>query len=505
MKNTSRLQILRQLHADQSGSVLIWVTAMIFVIFGLLALGVDGARYINLNSNMQQIADAAALSGAKSLDGSDQAIENARIAAQTYLSNNLPGSWSDIASTGSSQIATVTFRETLTGPALGDADDQKAVYIEVKTISRGFNTTFARIFGAKDAFTTASAVARVKYSVCQPVQAFICNPYEDTNPNPGTAENWMTNATPGQMVFLAGGTSTATGNWGLIDPTAGGGDVAALSPYWASNSLAKCEALTITDLTKTNDVLTGNKADKAVDGMNVRFDKSYSSGYAAAPITIDGWENNPCANPKAATPTGFKQTNEDSAAYISSCTNNAGSCPLPRDRNLVLPGASWTNPDLPPMGIGPNIADLKAYWTNHHPTVDYPQVGGVDIKTRYELYKLEVQNRDTVGYFANNGSEKEKPECVTETTASKKDVTRRLINVAVVDCTYWKIKGGSKDLPIINTTARFFMTEPATDKWTDDTVKLNPSLSGRIYAEYVDSAVINQEGGSVFQIVELVQ
>ena len=106
MKSTSRLKVLRKLHADRSGSVFIWVTAMVFVIFGLLALGIDGARYINLNSNLQHIADAAALSGAKSLDGSDQAIEKARVAAQTYLTNNLPGRWSDIASTEASQIGT---------------------------------------------------------------------------------------------------------------------------------------------------------------------------------------------------------------------------------------------------------------------------------------------------------------------------------------------------------------------------------------------------------------
>ena len=398
--------------------------------------------------------------------------------------------------------------------ALADDKDEDAVYIEVTTISRGINTTFAKIFGASTAYTTASATARVMYSVCQPIQAFMCNPFENdvSNTNPGSSMNWIDKAIPGQMVFLAGGTS-AQGNWGLLDPTpGGGGSISALNPYWATNTLGSCQSRTIADLSTASEVMPGNNAQHAANGMNVRFDKPYSSGYKAAPITIDGWKNGPgngnCNNPNSenSTPSGaFAQTNVDPAKYKSYCESNLNrSCPLPRDRNLVLPGASWSNPDLPPMGTGPVMDDLKAYWKNHHGTsVSYPQVGGEDAKTRYDLYKAEVAARvaGTANFFtANTSGENVGPVCVPEAVG---DVSRRLINVAVVDCDYWGIKGGSEDLPIISVTARFFMTEPATDTWTDPSI--NPSISGRIYAEYVDSATVNQEGGSVFQIVELVK
>ena len=67
---TQRRMTLRQLHRDEDGSVLIWSTLVIFIIIGMVGLGVDGARILNLNSNLQEIADAAAIAGAQKLDGS---------------------------------------------------------------------------------------------------------------------------------------------------------------------------------------------------------------------------------------------------------------------------------------------------------------------------------------------------------------------------------------------------------------------------------------------------
>ena len=74
----SRSRRLKHLGSDEGGAVLIWVSAMIFVIFAFVGLAIDGARYLNLNSNLQEIADAAALAGAKELNGAADAIERAR-------------------------------------------------------------------------------------------------------------------------------------------------------------------------------------------------------------------------------------------------------------------------------------------------------------------------------------------------------------------------------------------------------------------------------------------
>ena len=58
MKMFEHLRDLKRLSADEGGAVLVWVSAMIFVIFAFVGLAIDGARLYNLNSNLQEIADA---------------------------------------------------------------------------------------------------------------------------------------------------------------------------------------------------------------------------------------------------------------------------------------------------------------------------------------------------------------------------------------------------------------------------------------------------------------
>src|SRR6186713_596405 len=53
---------------DTSGIMLPYATIMLFVIVGLSLLGVDGARYMSLQTQMQNAADALALAGARELD-----------------------------------------------------------------------------------------------------------------------------------------------------------------------------------------------------------------------------------------------------------------------------------------------------------------------------------------------------------------------------------------------------------------------------------------------------
>ena len=83
---SSARRTLSDLHRDTRGAVLLWVSVLLLIIFGFIGLAIDGARLLNLNSNLQEIADAAALAGAKELDGSSDAITRARNAALNYLS-----------------------------------------------------------------------------------------------------------------------------------------------------------------------------------------------------------------------------------------------------------------------------------------------------------------------------------------------------------------------------------------------------------------------------------
>ena len=137
-------------------------------------------------------------------------------------------------------------------------------------------------------------------------------------------------------------------------------------------------------------------------------------------------------------------------------------------------------------GSGVNRDDLQAYWSNHH-SGTLP----AELTTRWQVYQQEVKDLDSAGVAAftsaSEAREPARPQCEKGLPAGGAD--RRLINVAVLDCDYWGIKGRS-DLPVPTLTARFFMTEPA-------------QADGSIFAELVDIMPVNASGGPVRQIVRL--
>ena len=83
------------------------------------------------------------------------------------------------------------------------------------------------------------------------------------------------------------------------------------------------------------------------------------------------------------------------------------------------------------------------------------------------------------------------------------NISRRLINVAVVDCEYWSIKGASNSLPLTTLMATFFMTEPAVDATNQSR---SPGVNqGSIYAELVKTYELNSAGSNIYQTVQLVK
>lgn len=557
--------VLRDLHDDESGAVLIWVSLMIVVIMGMVALAIDGGRYLNLDSNMQQIADSAALAGAKRLDGSDQAIENARNDALNFLSKNMPDNWSDRDRSNLSQIATVNFYENVAdAPAgkLSDTDDKRASVIEVVTISRGLSTSFTKVVGAGDsAYTDAKAMARVGYSVCKPMQSFLCNPFESSElaAEKGLAKNFAEpNVKPGDMFLLGAGSGGSSGSWGFIDPDDKGGTTATeWQQFWSAVSPEECKSVSV----GLNGPYPDTGADtgmKAAPGINTRFDNPGKDlTNIRAPVVTDGWIIAPNANSPACNSSQTKANNTfeirtkvgsvktrnncyfqqaDAAAqtagastftgyrdYCNTRDNNpagfgstsgvpltegclsvptatstgvrVGSCPLPRDRDLGADGKSWFSVR---QGSGPKLEDLEAYWSNHH-TAAYP----AGVTTRYGLYMKEVANLDKPGYFDAVGlpNSTEPPADACE-ASSVGDASRRLINVAIVDCGHWSLSGASTRLPIFTKYAQFFLTEPATDNYTGAT---GAGEQGKMYVEFVKSYDVNEEGGAIFQQIDLVK
>lgn len=501
---------IRSFHRDEGGAILIYVTLLILAIVALLSIAIDGARLMYLNSNLQEIADAAALAGAKELDGRADSISRAKIAAVTYLSNH--PEWSDIEVAGTQIVADgadgpAFFKEL--DPDVATSDPRHASFIRVTTIRRGLNLTFGvAVLPRSMVETRAQATAHSGFSECAPIQSFLCNPWESEQPvsTRGGALNWASKAIPGQMFVLAGGTGGAEGNWGLIDPPGGSGH----NPhdqvsFWADMTQDACPLSDAGDI--TNYVDPGNNASAARPGMNVRFDNPINGvNNTAAPIVIDGYKSHGsggygCQNniPSDSRGDPPPQTDTNWLAYDAYCNttpNLPGSCPLPRDRDLAP--ASSANPALTRQGTGANPTDLDAYWKNHHTGTRPAQ-----LNTRYKIYECEADPSNAAKCFGGSGTftsqsdhaEPHAPQCQLSPVGN---TSRRLIKVALVDCNYWGITGASQPLPIVTLMAEFFMTEPAETSST-------PSLDGRIYGELVRTYTVNSEGSGLYHIVQLVR
>ncbi len=505
------------LRRDERGAVFIWFTLMILTIVSLIGISLEGAAYMNLHSNLQEIADASALSGAKELDGAKGARTRAADKARNYLNTNV--GWTNISLVGS-EIASVKFYSSLANLAKGieSSTDADAAYITVTTASRGISTSFKQVSSGSDVYASARATAVSQFVTCGPVQSYFCNPYEDANTSStGDGSSFLSGSGVkiGDMFKLVDGSGGAPGNWGLIQPPGTKGNPNKNQPPWWSKS--GTDACTPAEAGEyTVETSPGNTGKFAVEGQNVRFDTpSDTSGVdpRSAPVVISGFgisgkkSDFTCSHTDiSATKDGpkkleFTQTNEcekiaectaeqksQYTDYIDYCTAGYGSCPLPRDRKFDRLGKSGAWGSVL-KGGGVTREDLEAYWANHHDG-KLP----ADITTRFQLYQEEVKALTDVtnpARFTTDSEAREPstPQCDKSKPAA--GVERRLINVAIVDCGYWDIKGRSQ-LPATTLTARFFMTEPAQD-------------DGSMFAELVDVMQANVNGGPLHHMVRLVK
>src|SRR6266404_5199552 len=101
-------QSIKAFWGDTHGVILPYVTMMLTVIVGVSVLALDGSRYMSLQTQLQNGADALALAGAAELDRTPTAIERAIKAIDSLITNSsLFGSGADRAT---NDFASVVFR-----------------------------------------------------------------------------------------------------------------------------------------------------------------------------------------------------------------------------------------------------------------------------------------------------------------------------------------------------------------------------------------------------------
>ena len=221
----------------------------------------------------------------------------------------------------------------------------------------------------------------------------------------------------------------------------------------------------------------GQKTNATKVGINVRFDQQPNGNASGmdltpAPITIDG-QANPISgggNPNC------NQLNDVSATSL----------PLPEDPSFTPATMSQGGSQ---QGPGPRLADLQAYWSNHHPGT-LP----AGVTTRWQIYQLEVARTGNAGTWLTDAIEPHGPVCAPASTEVPPEfvANRRLVQVAIIDCNYWNVHGNAVNDIIITSYADFFIIQPT-------------GSNHYINVEYVGKHDINANGSLLRQIVELVR
>ncbi|MBV8745210.1 MAG: hypothetical protein JO134_09235, partial [Xanthobacteraceae bacterium] len=174
------------LWSDTRGIILPYVSIMLIAIVGVSVLALDAARYMSLQTQLQNGVDALALAGAAELDRLPDAEARAVNAINTLVSN------SSVFGSGRAKTvkaANIRFYGRL--PARDDyplsagqlaADATQARFISVTAQPVTLSTILpAAFFGGASRITTgASAVAGFDQVVCDATPIFVCNPYEAT-------------------------------------------------------------------------------------------------------------------------------------------------------------------------------------------------------------------------------------------------------------------------------------------------------------------------------------
>src|SRR2546430_10275124 len=186
---------------DTNGIILPYVTLLLVVIVGVSVLAIDGSRYMSLQTQLQNGADALALAGAAELDRTPTAIERANKAIGFRCEANsstcqpiaggrgLVSNWSLFGSGSDRNVRVVGIRFLRSVPVRDSdpilpgnvtSDPTPAAFVEVTVKTIGLPTILpASVFGGSNLLTVgAQAVAGFDQVVCDFTPIFVCNPFE---------------------------------------------------------------------------------------------------------------------------------------------------------------------------------------------------------------------------------------------------------------------------------------------------------------------------------------
>jgi Flp pilus assembly protein TadG len=428
---------------DRRGAAAIYVAfaGTLALSGGVLAL--DIGRVVVLRSQMQNAADAAALSAAAQLDGQSGAITRGTAAASNAISNTT--NLSDTA--GAFTVQSITFYDGTDPTPVVTTDDSEAVYVEVTLAPRTITIFLAPALQAVSSGAIAeqftlegSARAGISIITCASPPYMACNPSEGGDPG----DDLLDADNAGRQLLTkegAGGGSLAPGNFGLLCPSSGNCGAASVSDALADDP-GLCYTSTIT-------TSPGVQTQQARNGINARLDLGNKN------------PKNPAQN--------IMSYGRDS--------DMSGS--------TIIGNGDW---------------DPVSYWTANHPSDAQPS--DLSDYTRYQVYLYELgetfyrdENKTiypTTGITQPSGYTTVAPASAlipaagVPTSSASSDIKRRVLKVAVLDCTALGVQG-SGEYPTYGRYVEVFLTEEVSNSQAATYTE----IIGPLLQQYSDDVHIN--------------
>jgi Flp pilus assembly protein TadG len=434
---SNKIPRFSEFFSERNGATAVIVALSAGVLAGMWALSFDLGRAWNLQTEMANAADAAALACASQLDQTIGARSRAITAAgagglvlnqQTFASD---GQGADVAITA----ANITFFSSLNPDIVAIGDDD-ANFCQVSVTPRAVNFSFSQMVGGPGS-TSPQAIAVAERGLmghCLVPPLVICNPDE---PNPFNAAGHIGD---GITLKASGGSSLNKGNFGLLAlPQPGGGFSLAASDIadaWGRvRPLHECYGEFVQ--TKPGQVASINA------GMNMRFDV-YPTGTHQVPSGEPPVKNNPNYTPSLNSVKGLTKVGGQCAMNNPQGWNdppNKYMGTLPADM-VGMPRDGCAYPD--PVTGNPGTCDITAggtHWGNgnwsgqHYMDINHggasintvPDLNGDGNISRWETYQWELTNG-----LSTNAMEDANPIC--SSAAVPTQIDRRKVTAAVVNC-----------------------------------------------------------------------
>lgn len=274
-------------YRDTAGAMLPYVALMMIVFMGLGSLALDAGRYWSLQTQMQAIADALAIAGARELDGRSDSETRATSAVNNLVSNGLTG----LGYSGTIGHS-ISFYSALPVASAGfggtsAASPQVAKFVGVTVNPVTIPTILPRFLFQAGSNDNVSAAAQAiagftARAICDMPPVFICNPYETSGMTDAEAttalRNNLADPTVTRKMMRMDRTATSPGHFGFLVPPDGCTGANCLRDWIAKTHPNSCYSTSTVDL-NTGAVTSVN------DAFNVRFDMykgslNYSADYA---------------------------------------------------------------------------------------------------------------------------------------------------------------------------------------------------------------------------------